>query len=802
MVKKETLENNKIKLNYDGELSLAVGKTRFEKQWKNQRVKWSNLVAKLRNPVRTRETYQEYKTKKKVEQDQIKDIGGFVGGVLKEGKRTSGSVLSRQLLTLDLDYAPIDFWETQELLANYACCIYSTHKHSKETPRFRILVPLDREVSPEEYEAIARKLAQELGMDYFDDTTYQPSRLMYWPSVSADGDYIYNYLDLPFLKADEILSRYIDWRDTNLWPESSRMVGIRKKQADKQGDPSMKQGLIGAFCRTYSIEEAIEKFLPTIYVKCNTPNRYTYADGSTAGGLVLYESGKFAYSNHGTDPCSGKLCNSFDLVRIHRFGALDVGAAGEGAKLPSYKAMMSMIQQDPETAKLIVLEGQQQAKEDFQEEEENHWMEKMILNKQGAIENNLNNAILILQNDPNLRGIVFNELADGLEKKLSVPWKSKSVYWRDADNAQLEAYLSRVYTEFSKQKLETAIVKVSDDRGYHPVKDYLENLPKWDEIKRVDTLLIDYLGAEDNLYTRTVTRKTLCAAIQRVSMPGCKFDTMLVLNGPQGVGKSTFPRKIGMGWYTDALHLNDTKDKTAAEKLQGNWIVEIGELAGMRKMDVETLKSFISRQDDKYRASYGRMVTPHPRQCIFIGTTNAEDGFLRDITGGRRFWPVRTPGGGKKKMWDLTRTQVDQIWAEVKQYVEQGEVLYLDANLEQMAQREQKAAMESDDREGLVREYLDALLPEGWGDMNIYERRAFLYGDEFGQTKKVGTIKRQQVCNQEIWCECFKKPEASMERKDSYAISGIMEKIEGWSKWKTRKRVKPYGQQRVYERVK
>ena len=164
---------------------------------------------------------------------------------------------------------------------------------------------------------------------------------------------------------------------------------------------------------------------------------------------------------------------------------------------------------------------------------------------------------------------------------------------------------------------------------------------------------------------------------------------------------------LGGEWFSDSLALSDMNDKTAAEKLQGYWILEIGELAGMKKADIDKVKAFISRQDDKYRASFGRRVTPHPRQCVFFGTTNSENGYLRDITGNRRLWNVKVTGQGKYKPWDMTNEVVQQIWAEVAEIAKAGEKLYLDADLEAFAKQEQREAMEQDDREGIVRNYLD-----------------------------------------------------------------------------------------------
>ena len=427
------------------------------------------------------------------------------------------------------------------------------------------------------------------------------------------------------------------------------------------------------------------------------------------------------------------------------------------------------------------------------------WQSALQRNDKGMIANTIFNIRLVLENDPTLQGITYNMLADAMEFCGPAPWKRPNYnFWRDADDAQLESYLEENYFGFSQAKLKTAVTKVVDDRSYHPVREFLDVLPPWDGLPRVETLLVDTLGAEDSAYVRAVTRKVLCAAVMRVMRPGTKFDSMLVLNGPQGIGKSTLIARLGGAWFSDNISITDTTDKTAAEKLLGHWLLEFGELAGMRKADTEKLKAFISRQDDKYRAAYARAVTSHPRQCVFFGSTNSEHGFLRDVTGNRRFWPVKTPSVGAKPSWALSQDDVRQIWAEVLLFCDAGETLYLSNELNREAQAQQRAAMEADDREGMVRDFLETPLPENWADMDSVARREFLNpGNALAPAQ--GTLTRETVSNMEIWCECLNNRREALCPKDSHAICAMMERL-GWQRTAELQAQRIYGRQRIYRR--
>lgn len=778
-------------------IAVSTGNSRMEKKWNLKEMELSEFRDRISQTIRTSETMEQYRKMSKAQQDDVKDVGGYVLGRLKGGRRKKDCVLSRSALTLDMDYAHADVADQIEMFQTFGCFIYSTHKHTKEKPRLRLIIPLLREVTPDEYMAVSRKVAEEIGMELFDDTTYEPSRLMYWPSTSADGDFFFHEITGEPLDPDEVLAKYKDWKDVSTWPVSNRQHSIVQKDIKKQEDPLQKRGVLGAFNRTFTITQAIDTFISDVYQPSSMPGRYDYVPADSSAGVVIYED-VFAYSHHATDPACGKLMNAFDVVRIHKFGHLDAKASEDtdSTKLPSYKAMQEFASQNEQVRITLGKEREESARMDFAEED---WKKQLEYNRQGILINNLKNLLLILNNDENLKGIVFNQLSDDMEIKGEVPWSHPSKFWRDADDAQLISYIDLTYGNFSARNYDIAVSKVTDDRSYHPIKEFLASLPEWDEIPRVDTLLVDFLGAVDNEYVRAVTRKTLVAAIARVMTPGCKFDTMLVLSGPQGKGKSTLIAKLCGDWFNDSLLLSDTKDKTAAEKLQGYWILEIGELAGLKKTDIETLRGFLSRQNDIYRAAFGRRATPHPRQCVFIGTTNA-DTYLRDITGNRRFWPVKVPGGTDRGSWELTREEVEMIWAEALHYYKKGETLHLPKELESIAVQEQKEAMEQDEREGTIRDYLEMLLPENWESMTLYERRNFINGSEFEGSRKVGVKKRNRVCNMEIWCECFGKERGNLKRQDANEIAAIMSGIEGWKRPEGKMRFSIYGVVKGYVR--
>jgi predicted P-loop ATPase len=555
--------------------------------------------------------------------------------------------------------------------------------------------------------------------------------------------------------------------------------------AKKQGNPLAKSGLIGAFCRSYSITAAIDKFLPYIYAPCDTPNRYTYRAGSTVAGLVVYDNDTFAYSHHGTDPLSGKLVNAFDLVRIHKFGSLDedCDAKMRSDARPSFKAMMNFVNEDGAAPVLLDKERAAKYSNEFDDiasltgdDADDSWMRKLQRTKSGVPESNSYNCIWIMQHDPKLKQrFGLDEFAHRIVVLGNLPWRTVngSDLWGDTDDACIRNYLSTVYQIKGKGIIDDAITEVMNQNKFHPVREYLTAL-NWDGTERVDSLFIDFIGAEDTPYIRAVTRKWLCGAIARVMEPGIKFDTAIVLYGEQGLGKSVILERLGGKWFNNTLQ--DIKTKDALEQIQGAWINELAELSPTYKNDNEIVKAFLSRTTDRFRVPYGRRTEEYPRQCVFAGSTNNLL-FLKDRTGNRRFWPIS--GNKQRKVrnsWDLSKDEVDQIWAEAFMLWANGESLVLDESLEQEAIKIQQSHTEGSELTGLIEEYLSVLLPPNWDSKDLYDRRAYL--ESYDEEK--GGKPREKVCALEIWCEVLNGNRKTLSNAKARELIDILQSLQGW----------------------
>ena len=777
------------------QLAIAYGNNRQAKTWSNKTITFDDLKERLKVTIRTPESVEEYAKFNKAKRDAVKDHGGFVAGALKGGRRKIDTVEFRSMIALDGDRIDKDFLDNYENIAPYTSALYTTHSSTDEAPRVRLIYPLTRDVTPEEFVAVSRYLAEMLGIDFFDECSYQPNQLMYWPSSPANGNFVYKETDNGWLDPDVLLSAHPEWTDPTRLPTSSRESKANTTAKQTVQNPLDKEGTVGLFNRVYfPITKAMEKYLSEVYEPTDNEERWHLIESSSMAGVEIIEGGKFVYSHHAKDPAYLKLCNAFDLVRIHKFGDKDDKA--------SFSAMCELAMQDDDVKLLATQERLAQAETEFAGVDDD-WMKRLKYQpRTGILENSVFNLNLILSNDPDFKNFAYNELAGRIQITGDLPWDrpAGNSFWRDADTAQLKSIIDVRYLPFTSRNHDVAFTKIADDRHFHPVRDYLDSLPEWDGIERVEDLFIRYLQADDTPYVRAVTRKTFAAAVARVYNPGVKFDCVPVLDGDQGIGKSTIVKDlVTSDYYSETLSLTDMDDKSGAEKLQGFWAVEIGELAGMKKADIEKVKAFLSTCDDKYRPSYGKVVESHPRQCIIIATVNGERGYLRDITGNRRFWIIKLHQKKQKKTWNFTPEYRAQFWAEAKEIWKSGEKLYLEGGLLEAAEEVQQSAMEVDERVGMVEEYLNTKLPEDWAEMDLFQRRTYLQGNEFGMPERKATVTRTEVSNAEIWCECFGKSLQELKPTDSYSIAALMAQISNWVRTTTIKRQPIYGRQRLYK---
>ena len=769
----------------DRPLNITVGTSRKSLNWLSQGIMWSELCEKLRTPYRSTETLAEYLSLPKQKQDDLKDVGGFVGGTLNGSRRTANAVSGRDLVTLDLDNIGAGMTDSVlRIIDGLGCgyCVYSTRKHCEAAPRLRVLIPLDRTCTNDEYEPLARKLAEFIGMEMCDPSTFEASRLMYFPSCSSDSGYVFTYGDKPFIDVDGVLGLYADWRNVAEWKGVS---APKIPRGTKQADPTSKSGIVGAFCKTYDVYRVIYEIIPDVYTPCGD-DRFTYSGGSTTGGAVVYGDGQFLYSHHATDPAGGKLCNAFDLARLHLFGGMDGDAKPDTPinKLPSYVEMCRFASSDKAVSALLNAERYKNAVEAFGAEASadiENWAALLDVNSVGAMKKTVDNVLIILENDPLLKNkIVYEEFSNRVYAVGSLPWESdpKQRVWTDNDDSGLRHYLEKVYGITGEKKIFDACSLSCHKHSFNAVKNYLDALPAWDGVPRLDRLFCDYLGAEDNGYVRAAARKSLTAAVARVMTPGVKYDTMPILAGRQGLGKSTLLRLLGGQWFSDSLAVFEGKE--ACEMIQGVWINEVGELNGLNRAETNAVKQFLSKVEDIFREPYGRRTAAYPRRCVFFGTTNEAE-FLRDKTGNRRFWPIDC--GVKPAMKSVFKDlpmEVPQIWAEALVAWQLGETLYLEGEALRISEKAQEEHSEQSAKEGMIREFVSREIPTDWDKRTIRQRQLYWQADF--EKEGIERVPREKICAAEIWCECFGSDIKFMKRTDTLEINAVLAKIEGWEK--------------------
>jgi hypothetical protein len=332
------------------------------------------------------------------------------------------------------------------------------------------------------------------------------------------------------------------------------------------------------------------------------------------------------------------------------------------------------------------------------------WRTRLLRNEEGRVIPCHENVALYLEHSPEWSGVLgYNEFTGGyfVLRQPPVPISAQpGQEIEDHFDTELVRWFERKYLMVRPDAARRVVDAVVRRHSFHPVRDYLRSLA-WDGVARIGSWLNDYCGAEEGDYSRAVGEKFLISACARIMEPGCKVDHVLVLEGPQGIGKSRAVRILAAGWFTDQV--SDFGSKDASMQLRGVWVLELSELDALNRSEMSRVKLFISQQQERFRLPYGKRIVDVPRQCVFIGTTN-KDEWLRDETGGRRFWPVRC----KRINVEALERDRDQLWAEALFWYQAGEKWWLeDEAIVQDALKEQRGRYEPDPWETVIEQWAE-----------------------------------------------------------------------------------------------
>ena len=380
------------------------------------------------------------------------------------------------------------------------------------------------------------------------------------------------------------------------------------------------------------------------------------------------------------------------------------------------------------------------------------WQFTCDKNEKGKLIPNLHNALIALNFDHDIRDVYAFDLMERCIIKQHEIGRIDTVMKPLTDNDVVELQGWMQHPEkgglrgMGLETVRNAILHHAHQNEYHPVKDYLRSL-QWDGVPRLEVWLSRYLGGELNAYTRTIGKLFLVAMIARIAQPGCQADYMIVLEGPQGIMKSSACRILGGVWFSDHLpEISGPGAKEASMHLRGRWLIEVAEMHAMSRAEATQLKSFITRTKELYRPAYGRNEVHEPRQCVFIGTTN-QDEYLKDPTGGRRFWPVKTGVSGRIDL-DALAEDRDMLFAEALAAYKQGDPWWPDGSFER-----------------------ELIMPE---------QAARLVGDIWEDRIKQWIVGKERTTTSELAAEALAIPVGQMKHEHSLRIAHVLREL-GWN---------------------
>lgn len=740
--------------------------------WEASRVSWEDVLAWVRKP------------------GKIKAAGNYLFGTLRPTTvehqdqpctalhRRKDAVLSRSMLTLDVDHPEPDFADRVELLFPYAALMHNTYSSTPDEPRYRLLVPTDRDLAPDEYQVATAALISQLGEGQFDPGTTQPERYMFKPATQNPDWFHYQVIDSDVLVVDELLVDFEEDLSVQPLPAPNRT----------KRDPFEIAGVIGSFNKAYAEWDLLIEVYDLPYTKVSDDRYQLVGARSQAGMGPIQGTEGFVYSHHSNDPAFGKTCSAFDLVRLHRFGDLDEGTSSDTPvnKLPSHLKMVELATADHRAIAEMV-------GADF-DADSNDWRLRFQRGpRTQKILDVMSNWDLIVDNDPVFNVLCYNEMTKSVEAHADLPWRAVGPerVIATTDRSEYAFHIEREYNfRPNRLMLDGLIDSHAKKRLVHPLREYLENLV-WDGIPRVETCLP---GVADSAYNRLVARKSLTAAVARVFKPGCKWDHTLVLYGEEGIGKSWWIDKIARGY---SAPLGNPTQKDTLLTLLRSWIMISDEGHSLRKDESDVQKDFLTRTSDVFRLPYDRETLVHPRHSVIWSTTNDET-ILRRQEGNRRFLIVHCQD--RVDFDSMTDEYIDQLWAEAVYLYRAGEQLFLGDLESSSASAERERFVEEDALGGLIQEYLDTLVPEDWWARSPESRKRWLF-DRAAGFEPPGTEQIQKTCSTQIWVEALAMKIGEHRRSNLLDITNALNRLEGWESLTKQHRLPGYGPQLIFVRT-
>lgn len=717
--------------------------------WKNDTVTWDEILEWVAKPAKRKECGNYILATL----ERTEKVHAGADEPCTDVHRDNRSVTRRSaVLALDIDNPETGFEVVVEmLLADYTYVMHTTHSSTPSEPRYRLLIQTDRDMDPDEYVEATTAMAIRLGKDQFDSGSFQAARFMFKPATRKP-EWYESWVNFGEpVQVDDLLAEYD--RDLSELP--------MPKPGRNKRDPYQIEGPVGAFNRVYEdLDDLIESYhLP--YVKLSDDRYSLEGSASEAGFGPVADAAGLYYSHHAGDPAYGVTCSAFDLVRLHWYGTEDENAKPNTAinRLPSYESMLGQATKDPR----VVSEMFGAVTADFdpidadEEEVDHSWRSTLRLTNRGAFIDERSNWDIILKNDRVFNLLYFNELSVSPEVRSDLPWRKVTPLSRTfdmTDQVNMRAYVERQFRfRPAKEYLYDLVIEKASQERVSPVRDYLDALA-WDGKERIATCLP---GAAHTRYNELVARKVLAGAVARVYEPGLKWDHTLVLQGGEGLGKSTWIERMAtvglperrVYYYT--LGPINSKDTLLAAHM--SWIVFSDEGHSLRKSDNDALKEFLTRTHDVFRMPYDRDTVVHPRQFVVWSATNDET-FLSRQEGNRRFLMVRCLE--KFDIDGMTPAYVDQLWAEAVALYKAGERLWLTDEEAELAKLERDPFLEEDSNAGVIEEFLATKVPMDWWDKSPESRLAWKEGLDHGfETEGESTVDR--TCTRQLWHEALRQ---------------------------------------------